>query len=154
MSTVTARPLTGPPAWPGEDLARARDWIRPCSPAEIAELDGALRAVERRGLAGRDITREDFPIPGVAATLAAVSHELEHGRGLVLLRGFPFQRYGEDELKQIYWGIGVHLGTPRYQNAHGELMPNSRPLPPGFEVLWGSIEPGALRGGIAQPGIG
>ena len=27
-------------------------------------------------------------------------------------------------------------------------MPNSRLL---FEVLWGSIEPGALRGGIAQP---
>ena len=25
-----------------------------------------------------------------------------------------------------------------------------RALPPGFEVLWGSIEPGALRGGIAQ----
>jgi hypothetical protein len=29
-------------------------------------------------------------------------------------------------------------------------MPNSRALPPGFEVLWGSIEAGALRGGIAQ----
>ncbi|MGH7417635.1 MAG: TauD/TfdA family dioxygenase, partial [Candidatus Rokuibacteriota bacterium] len=30
-------------------------------------------------------------------------------------------------------------------------VPNSRPLPDGFDVLWGSIEPGALRGGIAQP---
>ena len=29
-------------------------------------------------------------------------------------------------------------------------MPNSRRLPPGHEVLWGSIEPGALRGGIGQ----
>ena len=29
-------------------------------------------------------------------------------------------------------------------------MPNSRPLPPGHEVLWGSIEAGALRGGIGQ----
>jgi len=28
-------------------------------------------------------------------------------------------------------------------------MPNSRPLPPGHEVLWGSIAPGALRGGVA-----
>jgi len=28
--------------------------------------------------------------------------------------------------------------------------PNSRPLPPGFEALWGSIEGGAVRGGIAQ----
>lgn len=30
-------------------------------------------------------------------------------------------------------------------------MPNSRPLPAGFEALWGCIEPGALRGGIDQP---
>jgi hypothetical protein len=29
-------------------------------------------------------------------------------------------------------------------------MPNSRALPVGYEALWGSIEPGALRGGIAQ----
>jgi hypothetical protein len=29
-------------------------------------------------------------------------------------------------------------------------MPNSRALPEGHEALWGSIEPGALRGGIAQ----
>lgn len=29
-------------------------------------------------------------------------------------------------------------------------MPNSRALPPGHEVLWGSIEAGALRGGIGQ----
>jgi hypothetical protein len=29
-------------------------------------------------------------------------------------------------------------------------MPNSRALPPGFEALWGSIEAGALRGGIPR----
>ena len=28
--------------------------------------------------------------------------------------------------------------------------PNSRPLPEGFEALWGSIKAGAVRGGIAQ----
>jgi hypothetical protein len=31
-------------------------------------------------------------------------------------------------------------------------MPNSRRLPRGFENLWGSAEPGALRGGVPQPG--
>ena len=29
--------------------------------------------------------------------------------------------------------------------------PNSRALPPGFEVLWGTTAPGVPRGGIAQP---
>lgn len=28
--------------------------------------------------------------------------------------------------------------------------PNSRPLPAGFDTLWGSIAPGALRGGVEQ----
>ena len=30
--------------------------------------------------------------------------------------------------------------------------PNSRPLPEGFDVRWGSIAPGTPRGGIAQTG--
>ena len=30
-------------------------------------------------------------------------------------------------------------------------VPNSRPLPEGFDVLWGSIAPGAIRGGAEQP---
>ena len=30
-------------------------------------------------------------------------------------------------------------------------MPNSRRLPQGFEVLWGSTEPGSIRGGVMQP---
>jgi Taurine catabolism dioxygenase TauD, TfdA family len=29
-------------------------------------------------------------------------------------------------------------------------MPNSRALPADFEALWGTIQPGALRGGIRQ----
>ena len=33
-------------------------------------------------------------------------------------------------------------------------MPNSRRLPRGFETLWGSTEPGALRGGVQQPATG
>jgi hypothetical protein len=31
--------------------------------------------------------------------------------------------------------------------------PNSRALPEGFEVLWGSIKGGAVRGGIAQSAV-
>jgi len=33
-------------------------------------------------------------------------------------------------------------------------MANSRALPEGFEALWGSIEAGAPRGGIAQAAVG
>ena len=122
MATIIAQPITGPAAWRGPELAGTTDWIRPITPADVAELDRALRSVKQRRLAWRDITREDFPLGQLAAKLGEVSHELEHGRGVVLLRGLPVERYTEEELKQLYWGIGVHLGTPRTQNAHGELI--------------------------------
>jgi len=122
MTTVAARPITGPAAWHGRDLERENGWIHTISPAAAAELEAALRAVQARGLAWRDMTREDFLIPSFARELAEVTRELENGRGVVLLRGLPVQRYTEDELRQLYWGLGVHLGTPRYQNAHGELI--------------------------------
>ena len=32
--------------------------------------------------------------------------------------------------------------------------PNSRRLPDGFDSLWGSIAPGAVRGGVIQPATG
>ena len=122
MSATTARPLTGAAVWHGRDLARSTDWILPVSAAAVAELDAALAAVTARGLAWREIRREDFPLDGFGAELAAVRHELEHGRGIVLLRGLPVARYREDELRRLYWGIGTHLGTALYQNAHGELI--------------------------------
>jgi hypothetical protein len=122
MSTTAAEPITGPCAWLGAELANSTSWIRRFTPAELAELDAALGTVKARGLAWRQITPEDFPMPRLGAALAAVRDELEHGRGLVLLRGLPVERYTEDELRQLYWGLGTHLGTPRYQNSHGELI--------------------------------
>ena len=118
--------MTGREVWRGEDLARSTDWIHAIAAAEQDELDAAVRAVRQRGLGWREMRREDFAIPRFARTLAAVSDELEHGRGLVLLRRIPVERYSEDELRILYWGVGLHLGTPRYQNGAGELIGDVR----------------------------
>ena len=32
------------------------------------------------------------------------------------------ERYSDDELRAIWWGLGCHLGTAVHQNAHGELI--------------------------------
>jgi Taurine catabolism dioxygenase TauD, TfdA family len=124
--TTTARPIEGPEAWRGEELARSTDWIHAITPAEQEELDAALRAVQRRGVAWPGLRREDFVIPRLDRALAEVSDRLEHGRGLVLLRRIPVERYSEDELRIIYWGLGLHLGTPRFQNGNGELIGDVR----------------------------
>jgi TfdA family taurine catabolism dioxygenase TauD len=120
--TLLDTPIAGPMVWHGRELARSTDWIRRLSPGAVEEIDAALRGVQARGLDWRDIRKKDFPLPGVSAELAQVNRDLEWGRGLVLLRGLPVERYGEDELRAIWWGLGCHLGTAVHQNAHGELI--------------------------------
>ena len=64
------------------------------------------------------------------------------------------------DLQLINSHVTYHGRTPFEDDAssgHDRLllrlwlsMPNNRPLPEGHEVLWRSIEPGQMRGGIAQ----
>jgi hypothetical protein len=122
MSSAVTREIRGPMAWQGEELARSTDWIHPLAPADLDELDAALRLLRQRGLRWPGFTRAEFPLPTLAGRLGQVSHELEHGRGLALLRGLPVERYAGEELRDLFWGLGSHLGRARYQNARGELI--------------------------------
>jgi Taurine catabolism dioxygenase TauD, TfdA family len=118
----TRIPLTGPAVWQGEDIKNSRRWIRDLPAAAVAEFDAALAAVNKKGLAWSQITRADFPLSSLDSLLADIANELEHGSGIMKLRGFPVERYGEDDLRKIYFGLGTHLGTPVFQNRSGELM--------------------------------
>jgi len=136
--------LTTSPAWVGSELAGSTDWIRPVSAAAIAEWDAALAGLARRGLAWPNFGRDDFPVLTFARELDAVLDELENGRGVVLLRGIPVERYTEHELKNLYWGLGSHLGHIRYQNARGELI---------GEVRDEIVRYGAVREGPAADAV-
>ena len=88
----------------------------------IEELEAALAAVRERGLALEDLRREDFPLPGLAPRVTDWARELSAGRGFLLLRGLPVERWGDEAAAWIYWGLGQHLGTPGAQNPAGELL--------------------------------
>jgi len=134
------RPIIGPFAWRGAELAE-RDWIRPLPEGALDEIDAALGGVKARGLSWPEITRADFPLPHFGATLAEVGREIEHGRGFVRLRGLPVARYDEDDLRRIFWGIGTHLGTARYQNADGELIGDVRDEVRAFGAVREAFKP-------------
>ncbi|MHA1527738.1 MAG: TauD/TfdA family dioxygenase [Alphaproteobacteria bacterium] len=120
--SVSRKPLGGSAAWTGDELARDRSWIRHLETPDIAALDAALEHVRARGLDWPQVTRADFPLGGFGAQLADIAEELEHGRGIALLRGLPVERYDSDALKCIHYGLASHLGTPVYQSARGELI--------------------------------
>ncbi len=120
--------VSGPAAWYGPDLARSTDWVHNLSNAEIAEIDTAVAAVGRRGLAIADIAREDFPLPSFGQTLTRIQHEVVNGRGFVLLRGLPVHRYTREEAATAYWGIGTYFGWAVPQNAKGHVLGHVKDL--------------------------
>ena len=120
--SMNRMPLGGAAAWTGAELERDRSWIRHLAAADIAALDAALEHVRAQGLDWSRISRADFPLGDFGAKLADIAEELEHGRGIALLRGLPVERYDAEALKCIHAGLASHLGTPVYQSAKGELI--------------------------------
>ena len=120
------RPLTGDNVWLGRDMANSKRWVRDLPPDALDELDAALQHVKRRGIEWQAITRDDFPLHGLAPLIDEIQEELEEGSGIIKLRGFPVDRYPEEDLRRLYFGLGTHVGTPVYQNRRGELMRDIR----------------------------
>jgi hypothetical protein len=119
---MAREPLEGRAAWRGKELEASGDWIRTLDDTQRREIDDALAHVKRARAPLSGITRNDFPLSSTADLLGLVSDELENGRGMVRLRGLPVARYSDDDIRQIFWGLGAHLGTAVYQNARGEIM--------------------------------
>lgn len=114
--------IPGPSAWTGAELTASGDWVRQFDAVHLAEIDAALANLKRLGGPVIGFAKAAFALPQTAALLADVSDALENGRGAVRLRGLPVGRYDSDDLRRIFWGIGRHLGTALFQNAHGEAM--------------------------------
>src|SRR5262245_34023867 len=122
MSLIWMKPVAGPKAWRGEQLARDTSWIVTLTADEIADLDRALAVARTSGLPLEDVTREHFPLPVLGPHLARMLDEIYAGRGFVVLRGLPVARYSDEEVGTIFWGIGRYLGSPLYQNPKGDLL--------------------------------
>ena len=111
-------------AWLGQELAGRDDWIVTLSANDQAELENAARPLVARGDAQAlaSLTAAAFPLPHLGPVLESLRTELLDGRGFVLLRGLPVDRYDVLTTAAIFMGIGSHLGRARSQNAKGHLL--------------------------------
>ncbi len=123
--SVPCETLSGPAAWRGDALSTSDDWTRALSADEIDELEDAARRVHLDGDGLErlvDVCADDFPLPLLAPRIEEWRRELADGRGFVLLRGLPVERWGERLSSIAYWGLGVHLGSPGGQNPDNDLL--------------------------------
>jgi Taurine catabolism dioxygenase TauD, TfdA family len=120
---------TGAAAWYGPEIAKRDDWLMPLASAEIAELESAIERAVSRGLDIATLAAPDFPLPALGPRLKArVRDEVLNGRGFLLLRGLPVERWSMREAATAFFGLGVHLGRPRSQNAKGHVLGHVRNL--------------------------
>lgn len=122
MRETSREPVADRSVWRGTDFAGDDSWIHVLTAAERAELLDAVDHVQAERLACYSFGKDDFPLPMMDDTIAAILEELENGRGFVMLRGIPVERLSDEERYLLYWGLGVHLGTPLTQNRKGERI--------------------------------
>jgi hypothetical protein len=112
--------IEGPEVWAGAEMAARTDWIRRWAPAELAALLDAAASANASGTPLERIL--DWPIPALAPLAAEIRHALEHGPGIVNLRGLPAATTPPETLRTALWLLGLLLGTAVSQSKRGELL--------------------------------
>lgn len=124
---------TGAAAWYGPDVTKRDDWMMPLGAAEVTEIEDATRALVAHNADIAAITARDFPLPTLGARLKArVAGEVLNGRGFLLLRGLPVERWSMQEAATAFFGLGAHLGSARSQNGKGHVLGHVQDL--GLDV--------------------
>ena len=120
-------------AWYRAEMEAREDWVEHLSENEIGEIERALRDVESQigHASGADVASmiaEDSLLPTLAPMLQALLDEVLNGRGFVLIRSLPVQRWTRRQAATAFLAIGVHLGNLRMQNAQGHLLGHVKDL--------------------------
>ena len=77
---------------------------------------------KNQNLLFEDMTKANFPLPSFSNKLEEMLDEIENGLGLYLFRGIPVENYTKDDLRRIFWGIGLHCGTAVSQSKRGDVL--------------------------------
>lgn len=93
-SPLPPGPIDGPAAWKGPEIASKSDWLFQFTPAELEEIDAAIRDHFAEGREMGDISPATFRLPTLAKKLADLLDQVLHGCGFVMLRGFPVANNG------------------------------------------------------------
>ena len=112
----------------GRRSVERTDWIERLNEAEIAEVEKAVEALEESQVDLTSITTEDVSLPTLAPRLQRLLDEVLNGRGFVLIKGLPVERWTKRKAAIAFLVIGVHLGQLRMQNAEGHLLGHVKDL--------------------------
>ena len=131
-SFVPAMPIKtieGAAVWQGPDLGITDDFAHRLTDAEIAEIDTAVQAIIQGGIEHIAINCRNFELPQLGKRLSLMRDDvLLRGRGFMVIRGVPVERYSIQEAAAAFLGIGAYFGKPVSQNGKGHILGHVKDL--------------------------
>jgi hypothetical protein len=92
------------------------------TPAHLAAIDELMSKLAGDTRPFHAIAKADFSHSALDADLADLLAYIKTGPGLVVMRGFPVDKYTPAEMQTVYWGIGAHFGIGCSQSADGDYL--------------------------------
>ncbi len=126
MTAILNEPLKDATVWKSADVVERDDWLHNLNPGELDDIDAALTHAKSTGKAATELTQDDFPLETLLPSIARWMDVLYRGAGFINVKGLPVDRYSEQDLQIVHWGIGTHMGTGVSQNAAGDLLSHIR----------------------------
>ncbi len=119
---VYRAPIDHPSAWKAVDFKSPADYTIELTAAQLRDIDLSVRRIKDAGLGLDDLQREHFELAPLRPVIDEIRHQIEDGRGFVVLRRLPVEDYSKDELGMIFWGLGTHLGRGLSQSVLGDRL--------------------------------
>ena len=145
--------ISGPTVWKAEDYRNNPEkWTHRFSEEEIEEFSTAAdnfiaAKIPLTGItkvssstakpqclawtmkADRVANRQtNFPLPKLESYLFKVKDDLINGKGFILFKGWPVQKWGNHKSAVAYMGLGTYLGYFVSQNSRGHVLGHVKDL--------------------------
>ncbi len=119
--------LNSPRSWKRADLENDSSWIYPLSEQEIQDLEMGLRAALATGKSEFELSASDFPVtPLTDKLLKTVMNATQSNYGVCLVKGFPVDRWTAEQMRTLFWCMGLRCGVPRPQGKPSHFVSNVR----------------------------
>jgi hypothetical protein len=114
-------PIDHPSAWRASESSKGSFTVE-LTAQHLAALDHALQAVKQKTTNAESITRDDFSLAGIKDDVDAWRNQVMEQSGIVILSGFPVEKYSKKDLGMIHFGLGAHFGTAMSQSVMGDRL--------------------------------
>ena len=112
--TATPDPIT---CWRSDEIGGPAAVTVEIDLSHLVEPAAALLAAGRSYL---DLAADDLPLGPAADAVAQLDHDVMHGQGIRIVRGFPVDDLAVAEL--IFWRVGLEIGEPVSQSVMGDRL--------------------------------